>query len=120
LKSSPSNTTPLEHVEHVSFLNWFDKEFPDVFIHAIPNGVHLSHSQRRKALLEGLRKGPSDLHVPAWHLYIEMKRQKGSVWGKDQKLYKEEVEKSGGTYLLCKGCANAINQINDFHKARNK
>lgn len=105
---------PLEIVEQVSFVNWFEREHPGVMIHSIPNGLHLSHRQRQKAVAEGMRSGPSDLHVPAWHLYIEMKRQRGGSWSKEQKAYKTEVEKSGGTYLLCKGCADAIAQVEKF------
>ena len=105
---------PLEFVEQVSFVNWFDREHPGVMIHSIPNGLHLSHRQRQKAVAEGMRSGPADLHVPAWHLYIEMKRQRGGSWSKEQKAYKAEVEKAGGTYLLCKGCADAIAQVEKF------
>ncbi len=108
------NNTPLETHEQVAFVNWFEREYPDVFIHAIPNGLHIGHRQREKAQAEGVRKGPSDLHVPRWQLYIEMKRQKGSVWGADQKKYKAEVEAGGGVYLLCLGFEDAKRQLKEF------
>jgi len=107
---------PTEHAEQTTFVNWFEKTYPDVFIHAIPNGLHIGYKQRTKAKLEGVRSGPSDLHIPRWRLYIEMKRQKGGIWSKDQKNYKIEVENGGGTYLLCKGFEDAKQQITDFIK----
>jgi hypothetical protein len=108
------NNTPLETHEQVAFVNWFEREYPEVFIHAIPNGLHIGHRQREKAQAEGVRKGPSDLHVPRWGLYIEFKRQKGGVWSSHQKNYKTEVELGGGTYLLCPGFENAKIQVCNF------
>jgi hypothetical protein len=108
------NKTPLETHETIAFVNWFELAYPGVFIHAIPNGLFITHRQREKAVAEGLRKGPSDLHIPRWHLYIEMKRQQGGAWSKEQKEYKKEVEFSGGTYLLCKGFDDAKKQVAAF------
>jgi len=110
------NNTPLETHETISYVNWFESTYPGVLIHAIPNGLFISHRQREKAVAEGLRKGPSDLHVPRWHLYVEMKRQKGGAWSNEQKEYKKEVELSGGVYLLCKGFAEAKKETIKFAK----
>jgi hypothetical protein len=112
------NDTPYETHEQVAFVNWFEREYHDVFIHAIPNGLHIGRRQREKATAEGVRKGPSDLHVPSLQLYIEMKRQKGSVWGADQKKYKKQVELGGGTYLLCMGFEDAKRQLSIFLEER--
>lgn len=109
-----NKVVPSEHLEQVTFVQWFERTYPGVLIHAIPNGLHLGHSQRDKAKAEGVRKGPSDLHVPRWHLYIEMKRVKGGAWGAEQKAYKREVEMGGGTYLLCKGWEDAVSQLKGF------
>lgn len=114
------NNSPLETHETIAFVSWFEREHPEVFIHAIPNGLHIGHRQREKAVAEGLRPGPSDLHVPAWHLYIEMKRQKGGVWGAHQKAYKKQVEAGGGTYLLCLGYDDARLQVEAFLNNRSK
>ena len=109
---------PLETHEQIAFVNWFERQYPKVFIHAIPNGLHIGHRQREKASAEGVRKGPSDLHVPEWRLYVEMKRQKGSRWDEEQKKYKRHVEKGGGTYLLCLGFEDAKRQLGDFLAAK--
>lgn len=106
---------PSEYSEQVFFVEWFEKRFPDVFIHSIPNGVHLSHSQRVKALKEGLRKGPSDLHVPEWRLYIEFKKVKGGYQSCEQRAYQEAVERAGGVYLLVHGFKHAVELVEGFY-----
>ena len=107
---------PTEHVSQCTFVNWFERTYPSVFIHAIPNGLYIGFKQRTKAKLEGVRRGPSDLQVPRWNLFIEMKRVKGGSQSKEQKHYASEVIKGGGTYLLCKGHKDAKQQILDFCK----
>ena len=67
-----------------------------------------------KLKVEGVSKGVPDLHIPAWSLWIEMKRTQGGVVSPEQKDWKEYLESIGHTVLICKGCEDAINQVNTF------
>jgi len=70
-------THPSETEEQEGFVNWFRAKFPGVLIFAIPNGGHRAISTAKRLKAEGVVPGIPDLHVPAWRLWIEMKRVKG-------------------------------------------
>lgn len=82
---------PTEHDEQVAFVTWFRLQYPGVVIMAVPNGAHLAGSERvRQAKMarmkaEGLTPGVPDLFIPAWRLWVEMKRRKASVVSPEQK-----------------------------------
>lgn len=58
--------------------------------------------------------GVPDLFVPAWSLWIEMKRQQGGALSAHQKDWIEYLQGIGHTVLVCKGCQNGIEQINNY------
>jgi len=66
-----------EHLEQVDFVSWFRKCFPDVLIFAIPNGGQRTRTTGAKLKAEGVVAGVPDLYIPAWNLWVEMKREKG-------------------------------------------
>jgi hypothetical protein len=104
-----------EHIAQCNVVNWFRKTWPDVKIHAIPNGADVSVDQRTKLVREGLLKGVSDLKVEAWNLHIEMKRVDGGAGqSKEQKAWEAYVTGLGHTYLLCDGEEDAKNKILRF------
>jgi len=101
-----------EHIAQCNVVSWFRKTWPDVKIHAIPNGADVSVGQRTKLVREGLLSGVSDLKVEAWSLHIEMKRSDGGAGqSKEQKVWEEYVTGLGHTYLLCDGEEDAKNRI---------
>jgi hypothetical protein len=111
---------PKEHDEQVAFVTWFKYQFPHVRIAAIPNGLRTSIRQAIKAKREGMSAGYPDLHIPAWNLYIEMKRQKGGVLSPEQKSWHQYLEDHcSSTVIVAKGCEDAIKKLQDF-LTRNK
>lgn len=98
---------PSEHEEQVRFIHWFKKNYPDVGVFAIPNGGHRNKVTAYKMKMEGQSKGVPDLFIPAWHLFIEMKRQKGGRLSPEQKQWKECLELSGYKVEVCAGFESA-------------
>jgi hypothetical protein len=109
------NKSPKEHIEQVTFLNEFKKEWPDVFIHSIPNGGYKHISVAKTLKLEGLEAGIPDLFVPEWCLWPEMKRQIGGVLSPEQVRTIKILEKAGHIVIVCTGYIDALNQIRDLH-----
>ena len=95
-------------------MRWFRRKFSDVRIFAIPNGGSRSQSAGAKLKAEGVSAGVPDLFVPAWRLWIEMKRQKGGRVSPEQTDWMQYLESLGHTCLLCPGSENAQDQVNAF------
>ena len=64
---------PTERQEQIAFLKWFKHKY-DEWILAIPNGACTNHVAGRRFNLEGRESGVPDLFVPAWMLWIAMKK----------------------------------------------
>jgi len=107
---------PSEHAEQVTFVAWFRAQYPDVRIFAIPNGGirHKVTAQQLKA--EGVASGVPDLYIPVWHLWIEMKRQKGGRLSPEQKDWKAYLEACGDTVFVCKGWEAAKKAVEQWQK----
>lgn len=75
---------PSEHDEQCGFVNWFRARFPSVLIYAIPNGEKRAISTAKRLKSEGVVPGIPDLHIPAWNMWVEMKRTKGGKLSNDQ------------------------------------
>jgi hypothetical protein len=102
---------PSEHLEQVFAVSWFRREYPGVLIFAIPNGGHRGKAEAARLKAEGVTPGVPDLFVPAWRLWIEMKRQKGGRLSKQQKEVIEYLKSIGDAVLVCNGAEEAIEQI---------
>jgi hypothetical protein len=64
---------------------------------------------------EGVVKGIPDLYIPAWNLWVEMKRIKGGSVSADQKSMMEYLEKyCRHQTIVAKGSDHAKEQIADF------
>ena len=105
---------PTEHAEQVTFVAEFRRQYPDVRIFAIPNGGfrHKVTADRLKA--EGVTSGVPDTFVPAWNLWVEMKRQKGGRLSPEQKDWKAYLESVGHTVIVAKGWEDAMKQIQNI------
>lgn len=93
----PRSDVPSEHFEQREFVKWFRQTFPDVLIFAIPNGGARSPTTAARLKAEGVVPGIPDLFVPAWGLWVEMKRQKGGALSPAQKsliLYLQSLRMS--------------------------
>jgi hypothetical protein len=103
-----------EHEEQREFVSWFRQTFPGTRIFAIPNGGQRSITTAARLKVEGVCRGVPDLFIPAWGLWVEMKREKGGVLSIDQADWIEYLEGHQYTCLVTKGCGDAKQQISKF------
>jgi len=111
---SASKISPSEHSEQVGFINWFRAKYPDVLIFAIPNGEKRAISVAKRLKAEGVVRGVPDLFIPAWNLWIEMKRVSGGRLSTDQKQMISYLENIGHTVIVGKGATDASQHIRKF------
>jgi hypothetical protein len=102
------------------FLIWFHKKFPGVLIYHCPNGEKRSIKTAVRLKKMGVVAGIPDLFVPAWMLYIELKREKGGVVSEAQKKIMSYLTRHGYTCLVCKGATDASIQVLKFLEERGK
>jgi hypothetical protein len=117
---SGRNNHPSETDEQVGFVNWFRARFPGVVIFAIPNGGHRAISTAKRLKAEGVLPGVPDLQVPAWRLWVEMKRVKGGKLSNEQVEMIEHLEGIGHKVIVGKGAEDASAQVVDWIKAHKK
>jgi len=108
---SVSRKYPSEHDEQVGFVNWFRTKFPKVLIFAIPNGGKRSIGAGKKFKAEGVVAGIPDLFIPAWDVWVEMKRKTGGRLSPDQKEMIKYLESEGYKVIVGKGATDASRQI---------
>jgi hypothetical protein len=108
------NDTPTEHVEQREFVSWFRKTHKGVRIFAVPNGGARNITTAARLKAEGVTSGVPDLFIPAWLMWIEMKRQKGGVVSPDQTDWIAYLRGVGHLVIVSKGAEDAKNQIMGF------
>ena len=106
---------PSEHYEQALVVQWFRRTYPGVLIHSIPNGGARSITTAVALKVEGTVKGIPDLFVPAWRLWIEMKRVKGGVLSPEQKEIIAYLERVKYCVIVGKGAEDAKQQIIAYH-----
>lgn len=102
---------PTEHEEQREFVKWFRQSFKGVRIFAIPNGGARNIATATRLKVEGVSAGVPDLYIPAWKLWLEMKRQKGGRLDPAQKDWIDYLETCGDMVLICKGAEHAKESI---------
>jgi hypothetical protein len=105
---------PTEHEEQRELVRWFRQTFPGVRIFAIPNGGLRSPATAARLKAEGVSSGIPDLCVPAWRLWIEMKRVKGGSVSAEQKDWIEYLEAHDYWCIVGKGAEDAKTKILEF------
>jgi hypothetical protein len=110
LKLKPE-TQPSEHLEQVRLVSWFRKTYPSVRIFAIPNGGGRSMAQGAAFKAEGVSPGVPDLFVPAWSLWIEMKRITGGTVSPAQRDWIAYLEGIGHSVIVGRGFEDAKAQV---------
>lgn len=103
-----------EHEEQREFVSKFRQSFPDVRIMAIPNGGARSKATAGRLKLEGVSSGVPDLFIPAWGLWIEMKRTKKGAVSSEQKDWIEYLDRVGYTATVCRGADEAMRYVKAF------
>lgn len=105
---------PTEHFEQREFVKWFRQAYPGIRIFAIANGGARSITTAARLKVEGVSAGVPDLFIPAWRLWIEMKRIKGGAVSAEQKDWIKYLEEVGYCAKVCKGADDAKKQITAF------
>jgi len=112
--TSALKISPSEHSEQVGFINWFRSQYPEILIFAIPNGEKRAISVAKRLKAEGVVRGVPDLFIPAWNLWVEMKRVSGGRLSTDQKQMISYLENIGHTVIVGKGATDASQHIRKF------
>lgn len=109
---------PTEHEEQRELVKWVRQTYPDIRIFAIPNGGARSITTATRLKIEGVCAGVPDLFIPAWALWIEMKRQKGGSISAEQKDWIAYLKSLDYEVLVCKGAEEAKNKIQGFRNEK--
>jgi hypothetical protein len=105
---------PLEHEEQRELVRWFRQTWPGVRIFAIPNGGARSKATAGRLKAEGVSSGVPDLFIPAWGLWLEMKRIKGGSVSAEQKDWMAYLESVGFSCIVGKGAEDAKGKLQAF------
>lgn len=76
---------------------------------AIPNGGWRDIRTAARLKAEGVCRGVPDIFIPAWGLWIEMKKQKGGAVSEAQKDWLEYLDEIGYGAVVCRGAEDAMN-----------
>lgn len=102
---------PTEHEEQREFVSWFRRAHPGVRIFAVPNGGARSMATAARLKVEGVSRGVPDLCVPAWNLWVEMKRTRGGRIDEDQKDWHSYLTDVGHHVIVGRGADDAKEQV---------
>lgn len=111
---STPDRIPTEHEEQCEVVRWFRQKWPDVRIFSVPNGGHRHPAVAAKMKATGVVKGVPDLFVPAWRLWIEMKRIKGGSLSPEQKDWSRYLKSVGYWVIVGRGADDTKRQISAF------
>jgi hypothetical protein len=110
--------TVTEDKEQGGFITWFRYKFPDVLIYHCPNGEHRVLSVGVRLKKQGVVAGIPDLFIPAWKIFIELKRKDGGVVSKEQEKIIAYLQRVGYTVWVCHGAEEASLKLLGFLKER--
>lgn len=105
-----------EHLQQVRLVSWFRRSYPGVRVFAIPNGGARSGLQGASLKAEGVQAGVPDLFVPAWLLWVEMKRETGGIVSPVQRDWIAYLESIGHRVIIGHGFEDAKRQVMDVKK----
>ena len=119
---------PTEHQHQVNLFRWAKMQsgkHPELkLMFAVPNAAKRNLNTAMYMKAEGLASGVPDIFLPcargAYHgLFIELKRAKGSVVSKTQKVYLDGLNMQGYKAVVCYGFDEAKNVILGYLKQEN-
>jgi rhodanese-related sulfurtransferase len=111
------DTVLSEHLEQREFVSWFRKTYSGVRIFAIPNGGYRSLAAASRLKAEGVSAGVPDLFIPAWRVWIEMKRADGGALSEKQKDWRGYLKFCGYIVIVAHGKKAAQDEIIALHGA---
>jgi hypothetical protein len=103
-------------MEQQGLVAWFRGKYPETLIFAVPNGEYRAMTTAKKLRDEGVVPGIPDLFVPAWDLWIEMKRREGGKVSDEQKRIHSYLKGIGDTVIIGYGAEDASRKILDWRK----
>ena len=68
-------------------------------------------SVAKKMKAEGVRSGVPDLYIPAWKIWVEMKRTTGGRLSSEQKDWIEYLSGIGDEVIVANGATDASRQL---------
>jgi hypothetical protein len=104
-------TAPSEDYEQMLFVQWFKRTYPTIKFFSIPNGGHRHIAVAAKMKATGQAPGVPDLFVPAWGLWIEMKRSTGGTVSPAQKDWIAYLEGISHQVIIGRGFEDAKAQV---------
>lgn len=110
---------PRESAEQITFFNWLRREHPDVAgvaAHQRNEGIR-THSQTAKQRAEGMKKGASDIIIPASPAFVcELKRADHtlSTWQDGQQEYLLSAAALGAFSCVALGHLAAIDAFEEW------
>lgn len=119
---------PTEHQHQVNLFQWANMQsvkHPELkLMFAVPNAAKRNLNTAMYMKAEGLASGVPDIFLPCargtYHgLFIELKRAKGSVVSKTQKVYLDGLNMQGYKAVVCYGFDEAKNVILGYLKQEN-
>lgn len=111
-----NNKTVSEDREQMLFVQWFRRTYPGVRIFAIPNGGHRNIAVAAKMKATGTSAGVPDLFIPAWLVWIEMKRVDGGALSQKQKDWREYLIGLGHAVIVAHGQEDAKAQLTSLRR----
>lgn len=115
-KKKQDKAIPLEKTEQINLVAQFRQKYPGVVIFCIRNDGYRTFAERPEQLLMGVHSGASDLFIPEFKTFLEMKRLKGkdSPQSDEQKAFQRYVTSIGYYYVLGYGCDDALAKIEEI------
>lgn len=115
-----------EHKLQCACVQWFRLQYPDVMMNlfAVPNGGRRDRVTGGKLKAEGVLAGVADLILlmpcGGYHaLLIEMKTSMGRQ-SEAQKMWQRHIERFGYKYVVCRGVAEFVKEVNGYFKLDTK
>ena len=110
---------PSEDKEQEVFINWFRLTYKNFFIFSVPNGGNRNIYEAGKLKKTGVTAGITDLIILMPNkgiVFLEMKKQKGGVVSKVQKIIFSLIENLGFTVLIGYGFLDAKEKFEQYLK----
>jgi hypothetical protein len=92
-------------------VSWFRQTYRPVRIFAVPNGEARSRTAGARLKAEGVSAGVPDLFIPAWLIWIEMKRADGGVTSELQADWHAYLRSLGHIVIVAHGLTAAQEAI---------
>lgn len=106
------NTTPHESWEQQSLVAELERLEPGILMEINP-AAGMKLDKRMAALVKtlGYQAGTLDIFLPEYHIYIELKRQKGGSLSPEQKARIPRLESAGYRVIVARGAVDAVDQL---------